>query len=163
MSKAVKEMMTQELTSFFEDMGDCLVVNYQGLPVPETDEVRAELRQAGLKMKMVNNAMAGRALERVGLADVSKLLDGPSAFLVGGDGPVEAAKAFTDLMKKRPALQLRGAWVEGALLGGFVLALAERLTVRYAPIASSFAEAVPLILLIAFLVFRPTGLLKPRV
>jgi len=116
MSKAVKEMMTQELTSFFEDMGDCLVVNYQGLPVPETDEVRAALRQAGLKMKMVNNAMAGRALDRVGLADVSKLLDGPSAFLVGGDGPVEAAKAFTDLMKKRPALQLRGAWVEGALL-----------------------------------------------
>ena len=52
--------------------------------------------------------------------------------------------------------------VEGALLGGFVLALAERLTVRYAPIASTFAEAVPLILLIAFLVFRPTGLLKPR-
>ena len=52
--------------------------------------------------------------------------------------------------------------VEGALLGGYVLALAERLTARYAPIPSTFAEAVPLVLLILFLVLRPTGILKAK-
>jgi len=52
--------------------------------------------------------------------------------------------------------------VEGALLGGLILALAEQLTVRYAPVPPGLAMGVPLLLLIVFLLVRPTGLLRPR-
>jgi len=52
--------------------------------------------------------------------------------------------------------------VEGALLGGLLLAFAEQLTVRYAPIPAGFAQGVPLLLLMLFLLVRPTGLLKAR-
>jgi branched-chain amino acid transport system permease protein len=52
--------------------------------------------------------------------------------------------------------------VEGAILGGLVLAFAEQLTARYAPIPSGFAQGVPLVFLMIFLLVRPTGLLKVR-
>jgi branched-chain amino acid transport system permease protein len=52
--------------------------------------------------------------------------------------------------------------VAGPLLGGLLLALAEQLTVRYAPIPSGYAQGVPLVLLMLFLLFRPTGLLRAR-
>jgi branched-chain amino acid transport system permease protein len=52
--------------------------------------------------------------------------------------------------------------VEGALLGGLLLAFAEQLTARYAPIPSGFAQGVPLLFLIIFLLVRPTGLLRVR-
>ncbi len=52
--------------------------------------------------------------------------------------------------------------VEGALLGGLILAMAEQLTVRYAPIPPGLAQGVPLVLLIVFLLLRPTGLLRAR-
>jgi branched-chain amino acid transport system permease protein len=52
--------------------------------------------------------------------------------------------------------------VEGALLGGLLVAFAEQLTVRYAPIPSGYAQGVPLLLLMLFLLVRPTGLLRPR-
>jgi len=52
--------------------------------------------------------------------------------------------------------------VEGALLGGLILAFAEQLTARYAPIPAGYAQGVPLVLLIVFLLVRPTGLLAPR-
>jgi branched-chain amino acid transport system permease protein len=52
--------------------------------------------------------------------------------------------------------------VEGALLGGLVLAFAEQLTARYAPIPSGFAQGVPLLFLMIFLLLRPTGLLRSR-
>jgi branched-chain amino acid transport system permease protein len=52
--------------------------------------------------------------------------------------------------------------VEGALVGGLLLAFAEQLTIRYAPIPSGFAQAVPLVFLMIFLVVRPTGLLRAR-
>ena len=52
--------------------------------------------------------------------------------------------------------------VEGALLGGLLLAFAEQLTVRYAPVPSGYAQGVPLLLLMVFLLVRPTGLLRAR-
>ena len=52
--------------------------------------------------------------------------------------------------------------VEGALLGGLLLAFAEQFILRYAPIPSGFAQGVPLLLLMIFLLFRPTGLLKAK-
>jgi branched-chain amino acid transport system permease protein len=52
--------------------------------------------------------------------------------------------------------------VEGCLLGGLVLAACERLVMRYAPIPSGFAIGVPLVLMILFLLVRPTGLLGGR-
>jgi branched-chain amino acid transport system permease protein len=52
--------------------------------------------------------------------------------------------------------------VEGALIGGLLLAFAEQLTIRYAPIPSGFAQAVPLLFLMIFLIVRPTGLLRAR-
>jgi branched-chain amino acid transport system permease protein len=52
--------------------------------------------------------------------------------------------------------------VEGAYLGGLLLALLEKLVLRYAPIPSGFAIGVPLILLILFLLLRPNGLLPAR-
>ncbi|HEX9396915.1 MAG TPA: branched-chain amino acid ABC transporter permease [Burkholderiales bacterium] len=52
--------------------------------------------------------------------------------------------------------------VEGALLGGLLLAFAEQFTTRYAPIASGYTQGVPLLLLMLFLLVRPTGLLRSK-
>jgi len=52
--------------------------------------------------------------------------------------------------------------VEGALLGGLILAFAEQFTVRYANVPPGLAMGVPLVLLILFLLLRPTGLLRPK-
>jgi len=52
--------------------------------------------------------------------------------------------------------------VAGPLLGGLLLALAEQLTVRYAPVPAGYAQGMPLVLLMVFLLLRPTGLLRAR-
>ena len=52
--------------------------------------------------------------------------------------------------------------VEGALLGGLLVAFVEQLTVRYAPLPAGYAQGVPLVLLMLFLLMRPTGLLRAR-
>jgi branched-chain amino acid transport system permease protein len=52
--------------------------------------------------------------------------------------------------------------VEGALLGGLLLAFAEQLTARYAPIPSGYTQGVPLLFLMIFLLVRPSGLLRAK-
>lgn len=50
--------------------------------------------------------------------------------------------------------------VEGALLGGLILAFVEQFGARWLPIPSGMTLAFPFVLLIFFLLFRPTGLLR---
>lgn len=52
--------------------------------------------------------------------------------------------------------------VEGALLGGLLLAFAEQFIARYAPIPSGYTQGVPLFFLMIFLLVRPTGLLRAK-
>lgn len=52
--------------------------------------------------------------------------------------------------------------VEGALLGGIILGVVEAFAARYLPIPSSMVLGVPLVLLILFLIVRPTGLLAAK-
>jgi branched-chain amino acid transport system permease protein len=52
--------------------------------------------------------------------------------------------------------------VEGALLGGLLLAFAEQFIARYAPIPSGYTQGVPLLFLMIFLLVRPTGLLRAK-
>ena len=90
------------------------------------------------------------------VAGVAGLLIGPNIsahFLMGV--PL-AIQGFT-------ALVIGGVGrVEGVLLGGLLLAFAEQLTVRYAPVPPGYAQGVPLVLLMIFLLIRPTGLLAAR-
>jgi len=52
--------------------------------------------------------------------------------------------------------------VEGALLGGLILGFTEAFAARYLPIPSGLIQGVPLVLLILFLLVRPTGLLRAK-
>src|SRR5437660_1286982 len=44
--------------------------------------------------------------------------------------------------------------IAGPLVGGLLLALAEQLTVRYAPLPAGYSQGVPLIFLMIFLLVR---------
>ena len=107
----------------------------------------------GINLKLVAAlAFAGGA----GVAGLAGLLQAPITSVHFLMGLPLAIKGFT-------ALVIGGVGrVEGALLGGLVLALAEKLTLRYAPIPSGFAIGVPFLLLILFLMIRPSGLLRAR-
>ena len=52
--------------------------------------------------------------------------------------------------------------VQGALIGGLLLAFAEQLTIRYAPIPGGYTQGLSLLFLIVFLLVRPMGLLRAR-
>lgn len=91
-----------------------------------------------------------------GVASLAGLLVAPNVSAHYLMGVPLAIQGFT-------ALVIGGVGrVEGALLGGLLLAFAEQLTARYAPIPSGYTQGVPLLFLMLFLVFRPTGLLRAK-
>jgi branched-chain amino acid transport system permease protein len=107
----------------------------------------------GINLKIVGMSSFISAGMIAGLAGVLQAPLTSAHFLMGL--PL-AIKGFT-------ALVIGGVGrVEGALLGGFLLALLEKLTIRYIDIPSGYALGVPLLLMIVFLLFRPNGIFQNK-
>jgi len=85
-----------------------------------------------------------------GLAAAAGALLGPVFVAYPSMGDLAAAKAF--------AIVILGGMgsIGGATLGGFILALAEELGAGY--VSSGYRDAMGFLLIIAILLFRPTGL-----
>lgn len=125
---------------------------------------------AGKAFQAVALHRRAAALMGINLSRVTALSFGAGGVVAGLGGLLVAPNTSAHYLMGVPlaiqgftALVIGGVGrVEGALLGGLVLAFAEQLTVRYAPIPSGYAQGVPLLLLMVFLIVRPTGLLKAK-
>ena len=118
MAHELKEMMLKELEDQFQDLQQtgCVVVRYQGLSADKAREVREQVRRAGGRMTVVRNRLFSLAADHVGAGAIAELMDGPSA-VVAAENPVAAAKAAEDAAKSSEAITIRGAFVDGRVLG----------------------------------------------
>ena len=125
---------------------------------------------AGKSFEAVAIDRRAAALMGINLRRVTAFAFATSAMVAGLAGVLVAPNVSAHYLMGLPlaiqgftALVIGGVGrVEGALLGGLILAFVEQLTVRYAPIPPGLAMGVPLVLLIFFLLLRPTGLLRAR-
>lgn len=116
MSKRVKDLICRELRGRYESLDSAVVVDPTGIDAITADQVRRSLRERSVRMEVVKNSLARRALVGSRLEPIRSLLTGPSALVTGGESIVEAVKALAEWGKKVGRLKLRGAVVEGQLL-----------------------------------------------
>src|SRR4051812_960882 len=118
MSKRIKSLITAELQNKFKGAESIVVVDYTGIDSKTTGGIRAALRQKKVKMTVVRNAMAAKALEGAGLKGAAALLKGTNAVIYGGESIVDLMKELVDQAKKVDKLKIKGSVVEGQILGG---------------------------------------------
>ena len=116
MSKRVKNLITKELQSKFKGADSVVVVDYKGISSTASNKLRGALRKKKVKMTVVRNAMAAKALEGAGLKGASQLLTGTNAVVYGGESVVDVVRELVAQMKTLEKLKIKGAVVEGQLL-----------------------------------------------
>lgn len=94
-----------------------VVADYRGLNVAQATELRKQLREAGIEFQVLKNSLLRRATAATGLTDLDAVLAGPTAVAFGGEDVVAPAKILNDFAKKHNALKLKGAVVEGKVIG----------------------------------------------
>ena len=117
MSKPVKGMLRKEIARRLEGVTDLAVVSVMGVDGNKNNRLRGALREKGIRMLVVKNAMARQAFGETGLDAASGLLEGPCALAFGGESVVDVVREFVNLAKEIPELQVRGALIEGDLFG----------------------------------------------
>jgi large subunit ribosomal protein L10 len=115
MSKAVKAMITRELTEKLKGVNSMVVCSTVGLAGKEDNALRRALHDKKVRLMVVKNSLARLALKGLGITSLDPLLEGPTALAWGAAG-VEAKDVASELFtfsKKHPKLQIRGGLLEG--------------------------------------------------
>ena len=92
------------------------VVDYRGLTVKETQELRRALREAGGTMKVFKNNIVKIALKQAEMPEIDDVLVGTCSYVFFGDDPVSPAKVLKEFAQKTKKTEVIGGIADGAAL-----------------------------------------------
>ena len=107
MNKEQKKQYISDMTNQFEKSEAVIVTHYQGLTMNQLDELRAKMREHGIKFKITNNRITKLALEKTRCKDLSNLFSGPTAVALSEDA-ITSAKILTNFSKENENLKILG-------------------------------------------------------
>ncbi|QDJ16112.1 50S ribosomal protein L10 [Lactiplantibacillus plantarum] len=110
---AVKAQEVEEVAEQLKSSVSAIVVDYRGLTVEQVTDLRKQLREAGVKMRVIKNKIMVRAADKAGFEDLKSVFAGPTAVAFSEEDPVAPAKILANFAKTADALQLKGGVIEG--------------------------------------------------
>jgi large subunit ribosomal protein L10 len=117
MPKTEKVQKVEELTARFTSASGAVLADYRGLTVKDATQLRRSLHDADASFVVAKNTLARLAAKGAGLDELLPMLEGPTAIAFMKGDAVAGAKIVLEMSKKFPALQVKGALVDGTILG----------------------------------------------
>lgn len=111
-----KQASVDALVKIAESSASLVVAHYRGLTVTEMTGLRSESRKLGVKVKVVKNTLAKRALEKTDYQSITDHLTGPTVLCFSDEEPSAAAKLVKECMKSSPSLVVRAIGLENKVL-----------------------------------------------
>src|SRR3954470_17621558 len=116
MNRDQKAAAIAEIAQNIQESDAIFAVDYRGISVPQAAELRAKLRDADTRFRVVKNTLTERAADEAGADALKPLLEGPTAFaFVRGDA-APAAKAIADYARATDLLPFKGGLMDGNVL-----------------------------------------------
>ena len=115
MTKEQKKVYIDEMSKQFENSKAVMVTHYQGLTMPQIDELRSKMREHGIIFKITKNRITKLALEKTRCKDLASLFTGPTAVAFGEDAII-SARILSKFAKDNENLKLIGGIMENEVL-----------------------------------------------
>jgi len=107
-TKQAKEELLLSLKDKLARAKVCVLMKYQGLKVKESEELRINLRKAGIDMVVPKNTIAKIALKDQGIEVTGEAFDQPLAMVFAYDDEVKPAKEIVLFGKTHEVLEILG-------------------------------------------------------
>lgn len=117
MAQKEKAKLVEELAGKLRKAKSVVLTDYRGLTVKQDTALRSKLRAVGVEYRVAKNTLVERAAQDAGVEGLATYLTGPTAFAFGYADPVAPAKVLADFAKEHKILELKGAILEGKVVG----------------------------------------------
>ena len=107
MNKEQKKQYISNMTDQLEKSEAVIVTHYQGLTMNQLADLRAKMREHGIKFKITNNRITKLALEKTRCKDLTNLFSGPTAVALSEDA-ITSAKILTNFSQENENLKILG-------------------------------------------------------
>jgi large subunit ribosomal protein L10 len=103
-TKAQKQKDLEALTEQFKNANAAMLVGFQGMTVAKDQELRKQLREAGVSYEVVKNTLARKAAEGTVLEQAADQFKGVTAVALSQQDPVGLSKAIAKFTKANPEI-----------------------------------------------------------
>ena len=111
MKREEKARVIQEIAEKLRG-NSAVLVDYQGMNVAQSTQLRARSREAGVEFVVAKNTLTRMAADEAGVEDLSEYLVGPTALAFSED-PVASAKLMAEFAGQVESFTLKGGLLEG--------------------------------------------------
>ena len=116
-SKAKKQKDLEALTEQFKNAKAAMLVGFKGMTVPKDQELRNQLREAGVTYEVVKNTLARKAAAGTALELATDQFKGVTAVALSQQDPVNLSKAIAKFAKANPEIfSFKAGVVEGKVV-----------------------------------------------
>jgi large subunit ribosomal protein L10 len=117
MPTEAKARAIDEIAQKLRDSKVAIFTNYRGLTVKDLADLRGRLRPAKVEYQVLKNTLTRFAAQKADItADLSAVLEGPTAVGFGYEDVVQAAKAVNDYARTSRVLEIKAGLLENRIL-----------------------------------------------
>jgi large subunit ribosomal protein L10 len=111
-----KQQVMDEVNQLFKGSKSFTVVEYRGLSVKQTEELRRQLRKEGAELKVFKNTLVTKTLNGLGVKDLDKALAGPNAYVFSNEDAIAGPRILVKFAKDNEKLLVKGGFMDGKVL-----------------------------------------------
>src|SRR3984893_3695813 len=114
-----KEQKSAEVSALVDQIGkasNAFLIDFKGITVPQVTELRKQVRETKSGYVVVKNTLALIALKDSPIIAMKEKFTGPTAIAFNASDAVALAKALTKFAKDVPAVQFKGALLDGQVV-----------------------------------------------
>lgn len=116
MNREEKAALIEEIGTEISESEAIFAIDYRGISVTQSAELRGKLREADASFRVVKNRLTRLAAAKAGVEELDPMLEGPTALtFVKGDTAM-AAKAITTFNAEHEVLSYKGGLMGDVLL-----------------------------------------------
>ena len=115
-TRVEKEAAVSEFAEGIGKATNAFLIDFKGITVPQVTELRKQVREAGSDYIVVKNTLALIAVKDSPLTELKQHFSGMTAVAWNTTDAVALAKALTKFAKDVPAVQFKGALLNGQVV-----------------------------------------------